>query len=599
MFFCNGMQMAGILFSLNDTSKGIIDSTIIGRVKSPESIAKKEKRAGRKGKNTGDIIGYNIIFDRVHNSSEFFDVFGTEEIKKLYNERNSNISLMKEVIDFVNKLRVFDLSSELDETLTEEETKESSKRRLYNMQQNCKAIFENVEKYYMEDPSSSEIELQEDTEILAMCRELLRREIKRAIDSMREQKKQLETDIENQSSPELLSIQELNLRVINERLNMLDSQKDWNYNQFIELLTGEINKNDARMYLDIMHKIKSQENEFKDKEESNEEKYCRLFMLILYRLTKLEFVKKGAYEGLIYNNLFANLQNQLKEYKNSELDGGSYCNVTFESMQKLVTNLIRLNARLSDKLQFIIAKYEMKYYLRNIVKQFSGVELVGDEKIKPNGYVSTHYDADTFEIKMTTHYRDRVSSKGSAAYGSGRIDNKKEKSREMLRLKHENYKFRVAKFEDIPAIQKARINNEYGEKLLKYCDMKKNDIENIRLEMWKGNLLNSTPRYFSANCDGKKVTLTFFGSLQNVERYYSETSVISINNKVHRIIEEIKEDEKERTKKLFFNEPYIIEISREMYAEFVNNELEDMKKRVELGLQKVAEKDSKVKAKEK
>ena len=39
--FLNVMLISGLLFSLNDSSKGIVDSSIIGRVKSPESIAKK------------------------------------------------------------------------------------------------------------------------------------------------------------------------------------------------------------------------------------------------------------------------------------------------------------------------------------------------------------------------------------------------------------------------------------------------------------------------------------------------------------------------------------------------------------------------------
>ena len=135
------------------------------------------------------------------------------------------------------------------------------------------------------------------------------------------------------------------------------------------------------------------------KEESNEKRYCELLILVLYQLTKLEFIKDGQYEGLIYNNMSTNLHNLLREYKNCEIDKGTYGNVTFESLQKLTTNLIRLNARLSDQLQFEIAKYEMDYYLKSIIKQFTGIEnLDSEEKIKPNGYVSFHYDADSFEI---------------------------------------------------------------------------------------------------------------------------------------------------------------------------------------------------------
>lgn len=48
--FYNVMLISGLLFSLNDTSKKIIDASIIGRVKSLESIAKKSKREGRENK---------------------------------------------------------------------------------------------------------------------------------------------------------------------------------------------------------------------------------------------------------------------------------------------------------------------------------------------------------------------------------------------------------------------------------------------------------------------------------------------------------------------------------------------------------------------
>ena len=41
--FFNIMLISGLLFSLNDTSNNIIDASIIGRVKSPESIAKRKK----------------------------------------------------------------------------------------------------------------------------------------------------------------------------------------------------------------------------------------------------------------------------------------------------------------------------------------------------------------------------------------------------------------------------------------------------------------------------------------------------------------------------------------------------------------------------
>ena len=35
------------------------------------------------------------------------------------------------------------------------------------------------------------------------------------------------------------------------------------------------------------------------------------------------------------------------------------------------------------------------------------------------------------EFKTTTHYRERVATYGSAAYGNGRIDNRDEKKRDI------------------------------------------------------------------------------------------------------------------------------------------------------------------------
>ena len=159
---------------MNDTTKGILDTSIIGRVKSPESIEKKNSRQGRENKKSGDIIAFNIILDRIHNSEEFYNVFRSDKIQSLYNERKSNIDLMQLVVNFINSFEMYGLSSELDETLTVEESKEASKKRLDEMKQNCAKIQENINIYNKEDPGkSADFPINQSMRI--MCEELLKR----------------------------------------------------------------------------------------------------------------------------------------------------------------------------------------------------------------------------------------------------------------------------------------------------------------------------------------------------------------------------------------------------------------------------------------
>lgn len=610
--FLNVMLISGLLFSLNDSSKGIVDSSIIGRVKSPESIAKKESRKGRENKKSGDIVAYNIIIDRVHNSRDFYNMFRSDKIQSLYNERKSNIDLMQMVVDFINSFEMYGVSSELDETLTVEETREISGKRLENMKENCAKIAENIERYNLEDPiNKNGIPINQSLRV--MCEELLNKEIINAIKELNSEKYKLEKEIRNskdEMSEEMLKIKKSNLKSLKVKLNLLESKKKWKINELIEILSGKIDKDKVMLYIPIIEHLKNKEmdeliEDGEGKEESNEKRYCELLTLVLYQLTKLEFVKDGQYEGLIYNNISTNLHNLLREYKNCEIDKGSYGNVTFESLQKLTTNLIRLNARLSDQLQFEIAKYEMDYYLKSIIKQFTGIEnLDSEEKIKPNGYVSIHYDADSFEIKVTTHYRDRVASRGSAAYGSGRIDNKNEKKREIKRLSYQKYLLRPVSREGCPIIKMAKINNEYAEKIMMVKGNARdkaiydaNSINEFGLDKWRKELLKSTPRYFLAKYDGNSVRIEFFSALRNVEKYYSETSVIQIRDEVKQKIEDIAiEGEKRKSKgnkELLSDESYVIKISRNQYHEFVNHELKTLRNKIDAAIEQSENEDTK------
>lgn len=600
--FLNIMLISGLLFSLNDSSKDVIDASIIGRVKSPESISKKENRKGRENKKSGDIVAYNIVIDRIHNSRDFYNLFRSDKIQSLYNERKSNIDLMQMVVDFINSFEMYGVSSELDETLTVEETREISKRRLENMKENCTVIAENIRKYDMEDPiNRNGIPINQSLRV--MCEELWNKEISNAKKELTFEISDLEKEIKNSKNnmtEEMLTIKRSNLRALKAKANLLESKNNWSKDELIEILSGKIDKEKVMLYKPIIDLLKRRELEelIKDgngteKEESNEKRYCELLILVLYQLTKLEFVKDGQYEGLIYNNIGTNLHNLLREYKNCEINNGTYGNVTFESLQKLTTNLIRLNARLSDQLQFEIAKYEMEYYLKSIIKQFTGIEnLESEEKIKPNGYVSIHYDADSFEMKVTTHYRDRVASKGSAAYGSGRIDNKNEKKREIKRLSYARYILKPVAKNNNPIVKMAKINNEYRRKI---SDIKKkqkyvsNAIDQYGLEKWKKELLKCTPRYFLAKYDGNYVRIEFFSALGNVQKYYSETSVIQIRDEVKEQVEEIRKENKKRTaegkRELLSDKPYVIRISRSQYHEFVNYELKNLRNKLDKKLE--------------
>ena len=606
--YYNIMLISGLLFSLNDTTKGILDTSIIGRVKSPESIEKKNSRQGRENKKSGDIIAFNIILDRIHNSEEFYNVFRSDKIQSLYNERKSNIDLMQLVVNFINSFEMYGLSSELDETLTVEESKEASKKRLDEMKQNCAKIQENINIYNKEDPGkNADFPINQSMRI--MCEELLKREIQKAIYELIEEKENLEKEIkENKGSlsEEMLTIKKNNLRSIKAKVNLFRSRKTWKNEELVELLTGKVDKEKVGLYVPILEQLKKEdvdamvETGDTKKEVSMEKKYCQILTLVLYQLTKLEFKKDGQYEGLVYNNIWTNLHNLLREYKNCEIDKGSYGNITFENLQKLTTNLIRLNARLSDPLQFETAKYEMDYYLKAVIEQIMGIENIeGEEKIKPNGYVSIHYDGGNFEIKVTTHYRDRVASKGSAAYGSGRIDNKNEKKREIRRLSYDKYLLKPSKRESVPKIKAIRINDALAKRIKEYGTLEKaivtEECKEFGLIRWRKELLKSTPRYFSAKYDGNSVRIEFFGPLQNVEKYYSETSVIQIRDEVKSMIEDIRECGKDRLAQgkdeLLSDETYVIEISRSQYHDFINNQLEDYKKMIEYKLKEAEKKD--------
>lgn len=377
--FLNTYLMAGILEKLVEKTKGIVDAHISGRVKSIESSKKKENRPGRKDKENGDIMGFNIVVDRVHNSKDFINVFQDNKIQGLYNERKLNLCIMNMVIKFIKSSKMYNISSELDESLPEKQTTELSAQRLADMKKTCDTILANIKQYDKEDKVlTNDFPIAEYMQV--MCKDLLKKEIERAKNELYTQKSNFEEQLKaNDMTERERIVLEFNLEKIQERIQLFESRNDWETSDIIKLLYGVVNKKNVQLYTEIIEHIKNKEldnEEGKSKNgESNEKTYNELLILILYQLTKLEFKTEKDYNGVVYNNIWMNLHTQLEDYKNSEIDKKSYRNITFESLQKLTTNLTRLNARLSDPLQYEITKYEMKYFINPIIKAFKGIEL--------------------------------------------------------------------------------------------------------------------------------------------------------------------------------------------------------------------------------
>lgn len=576
--FLTVMHMAGMLYTLNDTSRGIVDTNIIGRVKSIGSIKKKEQRKERQsGKTLSDIIALNVVTERVHNNNNFVNIFRSNEIQSLYNERQSNLDLMEMAIAFVKSFEMYEIATELDDTFTLKE----SEQRLQGMKNICNNILENIQVYRKEDEQDNHVQLDREFPIRGflqvMCEDLMQQEIDRA-------KKALDTEIkqgeikqeeiikkDSQENEAIKGIMIQSLELLKNRKQLLESKENWTEEQISDILYGIIDKEKMTLYKSVL-KYLELEDILGEDELDNQKKYCELVILISYQLLKLQFVKEGKYEGIIYNTIWKNLYNQLKEYKNCQIDGGKYSNITFENLDKLKISLIRLNARLSDKLQFAIMEYEIKYHLKSVIELFTGEELPEpDIKCKENEYVGDHRDLQNMEIKFSTHYRNRVATKGSASYGNGRVDNKEEKKRELKVLNYNEDGLRLRPVKHKNAIIKQAKTNADLEHFINanpYSEAKK-----IKTEEWRKGLLTMIPRYFSAVFDEDKdvARIEFFSELKNVEKYYSETSVLETQVKVKEKMLELKD------KGLLSDEPIIIEISRTQYKDFVRHDLIELR----------------------
>lgn len=580
--YLNVMLITGLLFSLNDSSKGTVDSTITGRIKSIESTRLKTNRAGRENKKNRDIVACCVSTDRVHNSKNFFNIFRSDKIQGLYNERKSNLVLMKIAIDFLREFDMYGISSELDDKLSPEE----SRRRLQQMKNDCQIILDNIEIYYKEEGTNlSEEEFPIRDWLQVMCEDLMQQEVERAIKNLDKEIERLEKEQGDAESTFEENLSKVNLTNLRMRKNMLDAKANHTQKEIITILNGVIAEERMELYKSVLQYLKEREIEESYDDNTNkvanskEKTYCEILMLILYQLTKLEFVKENQYKGLVYQNIWRNLQNQIELYKHCEVDHGTYGNITFENLQKLLTNLIRLNARLSDPLQYEISKYQMRYSLKSIIQAYKGTDLiVSEEKIKPNGYVADHYDFEDFEIKTMTHFRERVATIGSASYTNGRIDNKEEKKKEISRLNYNKYILKTT--ERPPIIKYAEKTKRLGKKLtlddlLKKHIRERKDAPEVKvgIKKWRKEVLPIIPRYFTAVYNKEKniVEIEFLSEVKNVNKLYSETSILQVREEVKQKTEDLKQ--------LGFlsDGPLKIEISRTQYRDFFQYELKSLK----------------------
>lgn len=200
-------------------------------------------------------------------------------------------------------------------------------------------------------------------------------------------------------------------------------------------------------------------------------------------------------------------------------------------------------------------------------------------------YIMTGVD---FEIKTMTHFRERVATFGSASYTNGRIDNKDEKKKEIKRLNFGKYIFKAA--EKPYRIKQAQVNRELKRRL-SLDDVHKNYIKYIqersdsdmikeKIKKWRENVLAIVPRYFSARYDREKdiVEIEFLSEVGNVNKLYSETSVLQVRENVKRNTNTLR--------KLGFlsDEPLIITLSRSQYKDFFQYDLKDLKGKIDAKL---------------
>lgn len=436
------MMLARILFSINKESEGLVDARITMRSKAQDSQNNKEDRPDRKkrkedGENVDlrDILACTIIIDRVHCSEDFNRVFNDVKIQGLYNERKLNLQLMEVATQFIIKMiRNVDLPSDLyHKELTKEERKEILRQ--------CNDVLDNIEEYYFEENNGNdstdkakknEKKLRIDQYIIDMCSWLQDQKIAQKKEKLEQTIKELRVQIKEEQNSEKkakLQAKQKELMEVLENIKELES-KNKKVAIVKEFESVFFEDEDLNLYTEIKKYLEEQKwttTNYENKEISNEQIISQLSIVTLYSLLKLQFQNPNAeYQGKAFDKLFADLTNELRAYKYYEIDKDEkgkkhkYNNMTYTDVNNLLQSVIFLNSSLSDKLQYEIIKYQMENYLiLEFVQRVLGEEGYStEEKNKTNGYFAIHYDFDNFELKVTTDYRDKVMTRGTAAYAN-------------------------------------------------------------------------------------------------------------------------------------------------------------------------------------
>ena len=618
----------GLLFKLYETCGRTIDAHILTRIKSQSSIEEKQQREKTPTrKEVGDIIGSSLIADRVHNYAEIVSIFNSPKVQLSYNERQANIILLNEVAQFIIDIdpEETNVASDLDDNYAKNNQK--LVKRLEANKEDCNIFIDNCNTYLKENETPKGQRIPINRTYKSMCKYLIDEEVQRGFNKVEEnykkechirmkimeeleELKQYEEDTPKIGMLEkLLEVQSKKIELLENQIHLLgECQETKDITQLKVLLSNSLNTDRIELLEAINEHISQQIDEGGEKEKSIEQKFCEYLTIVLYQIKKLEFTNStDRYKGDTYETIEHSLYTQLEKYRDTEIEGNTCRNITFNDIQKLTTNLRRLNSRLSDKLQHNILEYSLQLYLEDVIKQVTG-EYPSDPdlKLKKNGYVATHIDIDMIkrivdgehirlrkELKLVTHHRDLESTTGSAAYGSGRQDNMEAKVRKAELI--ENPKEHDIQFLIGPKFKKVNFRG-YTTEQLQHAKEKNyfmNFIENPRIsqtsfakgikekrewenggkEKWQKRLFSVIPKYSVMKYDKEKdsVNIEFFSDYENVKKYYTETNLPIKRKKTLERLEQLKEDG------LISDVETKFTITHSQYRYFVRNNLESLK----------------------
>ena len=496
-----------------------------------------------------------------------------EEIEKIVQEEIEQ-DIQNKMSEMENSIEI--KIKEICQSLMEEEIKEAEEKGIYKL----------VKKYEEKDA-------QLGAEIEKLKQRLL---INTKTRENEDKLKQIDDEIkENESLQKDLRADIKNLKRIIKRLK--ERKDTMSLEQKKIYLRSVLNDDQISLYEAIINRTNEKNNNLvfgiePEKEEENyAKKYCQYLILVLYQLKRLEIVPEEGNIVQVYENAVKNLNTQLQRYKDAEENGGIYGSIAIDDVQKMVTNLERLNDRLSDKLQLEVLKYIMKNNLQSSIEYVSGEKLSEvDEKIKSNGYVAYHWDlGEVGEIKGISHFREIVARQGTAAYGNGRQVNASEKVRNMDLLKSFRL-MKAAKKEKVVSLkepQKISYLKDKIEERKRFSKIVKQLLHGEKIDEkrqeYRKNLLSIIPMYSESYYDRKTKTVKvkYFSQKENVEKYYLETNVVSNRESVKKVVKRLVQ------LGALTDKPIIIEISQDEYANFLKNDLERVRGNVKCNFNKV------------